>query len=97
MSISDDEVKKLSDLARLNLSEEDRRELTDDLNEILELAEKINEVDTEDVPPTYHALPIENVMREDEQRPSPDPSKVLEHAPDASDGYFVVPRVIDDQ
>lgn len=96
MAISDDEVKKLSDLARLNLSERDRSELTDDLNEILELAEKINEVDTEDVPPTYHALPIENVMRKDEHRPSPDPDKVLEHAPDSSDGYFVVPRVIED-
>jgi aspartyl-tRNA(Asn)/glutamyl-tRNA(Gln) amidotransferase subunit C len=96
MSISDDEVKKLAELSRLNLSDEERDGLTGDLNEILDLAEKIDEVDTEDVEPTYHALPLENVMREDEARESPDSDKVLDHAPDASDGFFNVPGVIED-
>lgn len=97
MSISDQEVRKLAELARLNLSAEEREALTGDLNEILELAEKIDEVDTEGVEPTYHALPIRNVYRSDEHRASPDPHKVLQHAPDHSDGYFVVPRVIGDE
>lgn len=97
MSISDQEVQKLAELARLNLPPEEREALTGDLNEILELAENINEVDTEGVEPTYHALPIENVYRSDEHRASPDPEDVLKHAPDHSDGYFVVPRVIEDE
>ncbi|MFP4687457.1 MAG: Asp-tRNA(Asn)/Glu-tRNA(Gln) amidotransferase subunit GatC [bacterium] len=97
MSVSDQEIKKLATLSRLDLSEQERGELSEDLNEILSLAEKINEVDTSGVEPTYHALPLNNVMRADEERPSPDPQKVLRHAPDASDGYFVVPRVIEEQ
>ncbi|MFB6355406.1 MAG: Asp-tRNA(Asn)/Glu-tRNA(Gln) amidotransferase subunit GatC [bacterium] len=95
MSISDEEIKKLADLSRLNLDSEERDDLTEDLNEILDLAENINEADTEGVDPTYHALPINNVLREDEARPSPDSDKALGHAPDASDGFFVVPQVID--
>jgi len=96
MSISDDEVQKLAHLSRLNLSEKERDQLSDDLNEILELAEKIDGVDTDGVKPTYHALPLENVMREDAHRTSPDPDDVLDYAPDASDGFFNVPGVIDD-
>ncbi len=97
MSMTDQEVQKLAELARLNLPAEERDALTGDLNEILELAEKVDEVDTEGVEPTYHALPIQNVYRSDEHRSSPDPEKVLDHAPDTSDGYFVVPRVIEDE
>lgn len=96
MSISDEELLKLSELARLNLSEEERSGLREDLNEILGLAESIQDLDTGGVEPTYHAMPLENVTREDESRPSPDAAKVLRNAPDSSDGYFVVPRVIED-
>lgn len=97
MGIDDSDVEHLADLARLNLDSDERGELTDDLNEILDFAEKIQELDTEDVEPTYHAMPIENVSGEDESRPSPDPDPVLRNAPDSSDGYFVVPKVIENQ
>lgn len=97
MSISDDEVDHLAELARLDLDEDETESLKDDLNEILDLAEKIQDVDTEDVEPTYHAIPVTDVTREDECHESTDPDKVLKHAPDASDGYFVVPKVIDGQ
>ncbi|MGM0381528.1 MAG: Asp-tRNA(Asn)/Glu-tRNA(Gln) amidotransferase subunit GatC [bacterium] len=96
MAVSGDEVDKLAELSRLKLSESEQEELSGDLGEILEFAEKIKEVDTEDVPPTYHAQPIENVMRPDEQRTSPDPEPVLERAPARSEDYFVVPRVIEE-
>lgn len=96
MSISEDEIDKLSELSRLKLSDSERDELSGELGEILDFAEKIKEVDTEDVEPTYHAQPIENVMRADEQRPSPDPENVLDHAPSRSEDYFVVPRVIEE-
>ncbi len=97
MSINDEEIKKLASLSRLDLSEQERKEINADLKEILGLAEKINEVDTTGVEPTYHALPLNNVMRDDEERPSPDPKKVLKHAPESSDGFFVVPQVIEEQ
>lgn len=95
MSIDDGEVDHLADLARLNLGAEEKTSLKDDLNEILGLAEKIQDVDTEGVEPTYHAYPLENVTRPDEPRDDDSAEKVLEHAPDESDGYFVVPKVID--
>lgn len=93
--IDEAEIDHLAELARLDLDEDQRAQYKEELQDILELAEKVNEVDTEDVPPTYHALPVENVTREDEPRPSPDARKVLDHAPDEADDYFVVPRVID--
>jgi aspartyl-tRNA(Asn)/glutamyl-tRNA(Gln) amidotransferase subunit C len=97
MSISDDEIDHLADLARLDLGEEKKDELEDDLNEILDLAEKIQELDTDDVKPTNHVLPLNDVTREDVVREGSDPEAVLEEAPESSDGYFVVPKVIDNQ
>ncbi|MFB6347143.1 MAG: Asp-tRNA(Asn)/Glu-tRNA(Gln) amidotransferase subunit GatC [bacterium] len=97
MSIDDDEINHLADLARLNLDDAEKDELKDDLNEILGLAEKIQDVDTEGVEPTYHAYPLENVTRPDEPVKQETADKVLENAPDDSDGYFVVPKVIDNQ
>jgi len=95
--MTDEEIDRLAELARIELDNEERRSMREDLSDILELAESIQEVDTEDVPPTYHAVPIDNAFDEDEVRPSLDRESVLDHAPDTSDGYFVVPRVIEDQ
>lgn len=97
MSITDDEVDHLADLARLNLEQDEKTSLKEDLNEILGLAEKIQDVDTEDVEPTYHAYPLENVSRPDRVEENDAAETLLEHAPDESDGYFVVPKVIDNQ
>jgi aspartyl-tRNA(Asn)/glutamyl-tRNA(Gln) amidotransferase subunit C len=96
MSIDDDEIDHLAELARLDLDRDEKKSLEDDLNEILGLAEKIQDVDTEDVEPTYHAMPVTDVTGEDDPQDSIDPETVLEHAPESSDGYFVVPKVIDD-
>lgn len=96
MSIDKNEIDHLAELARLDLDQDEKDSLEGDLNEILELAEKIKDVDTEGVDPTYHAMPVTDVTGEDELHDSPDPEKVLKHAPEASDGYFVVPKVIDD-
>ncbi len=97
MAVIDQEIDKLSRLARLKLSGEEEKELASELDEILELAEKINEVDTEGVEPTYHALPLTNVFREDAVQKSSAAESVLRNAPESSDDYFVVPRVIEDE
>ncbi len=96
MSVVDQEISDLAQLARLNLTPEEKEEMGEDLKEILEFAEKINEVDTEGIEPTYHALPLTNVFREDEERPSPSPASALENSAASVDGYFVVPQVIEE-
>lgn len=96
MSITDREIQHLAELARIILSEEETRRMREELNDILALAESIQEVDTEGIEPTYHVWPLENVFRDDRPGDSTDPDEVLSGAPEASDGYFVVPRVIED-
>jgi aspartyl-tRNA(Asn)/glutamyl-tRNA(Gln) amidotransferase subunit C len=96
MAISKEEVYKVAELARLKLSEEEAERFTSQLNDILEFANKLNELDTDHVEPTSHVLPMINVMREDEVRPSLDREKVLKNAPEHQDGMFRVPAVFEE-
>lgn len=95
MSIAVQDVEHVAKLARLDLSEEEKTKFTEQLNAILKYAEKLNELDTDDVAPTSHVLPIANVMREDEVRPSLPIEKVLLNAPDEEDGQIRVPAVLE--
>lgn len=95
MSISPKDVEHVAKLARLELSEPEKEQFTEQLNAILKYAEKLNSLDTENVEPTSHVLPITNVMREDVQRPSLPIEKVLLNAPDEEDGQFKVPAVLE--
>ena len=96
MAISKEEVYKVAELARLKLSEEEAERFTSQLNDILEFANKLNELDTDHVEPTSHVLPMINVMREDEVRPSLDRELALSNAPLKEDGYFKVPKILED-
>jgi aspartyl-tRNA(Asn)/glutamyl-tRNA(Gln) amidotransferase subunit C len=95
MSITVKDVEHVANLARLELSGEEKTQFTDQLNAILKYAEKLNELNTDDVEPTSHVLPITNVMREDENRPSWPIEKVLLNAPDEEDGQIKVPAVLE--
>ncbi|WP_276357785.1 Asp-tRNA(Asn)/Glu-tRNA(Gln) amidotransferase subunit GatC [Cohnella caldifontis] len=95
MSISAKDVEHVADLARLDLSDEEKDRFAGQLNAILKYAEKLNELDTDGVEPTSHVLPLANVMREDEVRPSWPIEKVLANAPDEEDGQFKVPAVLE--
>jgi aspartyl-tRNA(Asn)/glutamyl-tRNA(Gln) amidotransferase subunit C len=95
LSISVKDVEHVADLARLDLSEEEKDRYAGQLNAILKYAEKLNELDTDGVEPTSHVLPLANVMREDEVRPSWPVEKVLANAPDEEDGQFKVPAVLE--
>ncbi len=96
MAISKEEVYKVATLARLKLSEHEADQFTSQLNDILEFANKLNELDTEHVEPTSHVLPIHNVLREDEVRHSIDRKKALQNAPVQQDGMFYVPAVFEE-
>lgn len=96
MAITREQVKYVAAVARLKLTEEEAEQYTEQINNILQFAEKLNELDTEHVEPTSHVSVAKNVMREDEVRPSLDREKVLQNAPDSQDGMFRVPAVFEE-
>jgi aspartyl-tRNA(Asn)/glutamyl-tRNA(Gln) amidotransferase subunit C len=83
-------------LARLDLTEEERARMQQELTHILEQAERIQALDLEDVEPTSHALKLSNVLRPDEVRESLSQDSALANAPEAAEGRFKVPRIIED-
>jgi aspartyl-tRNA(Asn)/glutamyl-tRNA(Gln) amidotransferase subunit C len=95
MSISINDVEHVAKLARLELNDTEKQQFTEQLNAILKYAEQLTELDTEGVEPTSHAMPLVNVMREDETKPSLPLEKVLLNAPDEEDGQFKVPAVLE--
>ncbi|TJY38525.1 Asp-tRNA(Asn)/Glu-tRNA(Gln) amidotransferase subunit GatC [Cohnella pontilimi] len=95
MSITVKDVEHVAALARLDLSEQEKEAFTGQLNAILGYADKLNELDTSGIEPTSHVLPLFNVMREDEVRPSLPIEEVLANAPEEEDGQFKVPAVLD--
>lgn len=96
MKLSKKEVEHVALLARLELTEEEKERFAEQLSDILTYVEKLQELDTTDVPPTSHVLPLTNVMRQDEPRESLPVEEVLANAPDAAAGCFRVPRIIED-
>lgn len=94
MKISRQDVEHVALLARLELTEQETEEYTEQLNSILEYAAMLDKLDTNAVSPTAHVVPIHNVMREDEVRESIQQEKVLQNAPDPEDGFFRVPKIV---
>lgn len=95
MPVTLKDVEHVAHLARLQLSEVEKTAFLRDLNEILMYVEKINELDTSRVEPTSHVLPLKNVFRADEMKPSPAKEKMLQNAPEAYQGFFKVPPVLE--
>jgi aspartyl-tRNA(Asn)/glutamyl-tRNA(Gln) amidotransferase subunit C len=96
--ITRDEVAHLAHLARLSLDDAALDGLAAQLDVILDAVASISEVtDAADVPPTTHAVPVENVTRPDVIEPSLPRDAVLAGAPEAEDGRFRVPRILDDE
>jgi aspartyl-tRNA(Asn)/glutamyl-tRNA(Gln) amidotransferase subunit C len=95
VSITKKDVDHVAKLARLDLNDTEKDLFTDQLNAILKYAEQHNQLNTEGVVPTSHAMPLVNVMREDVAKPSLPIEKVLMNAPDHEDGQFKVPAVLE--
>lgn len=94
MKITVAEVEHVARLARLEVSTEEKQNLTEQLNEILLYMEKLNELDTSGVAPTSHVVDLHNAFREDIVQESMPRTETLENAPEDNDAEFVVPRVI---
>ena len=94
MSLSADEVRHVGMLARLALTDDEVAELGPQLSQILDYAESVGEVAAADVTPLTHPFPLQNVMREDERRPSLPREVVLAEAPEVREERFAVPRIV---
>lgn len=93
----DIDIAQVARLARIGLSAEELARYSEQLQDILEHAASVQAVDTDDVAPTAHPLPMVNAHRPDEVEPTLDRDEVLGQAPDARDGYFRVPAFKEDE
>ena len=89
--IDRDQVLHVARLARLRLSEAEVERMSRELSGVLDHIEKIEELDLREVEPTSHVMEVENVLRDDEPRPSWPRERVLAEAPDVAAGGFRVP------
>jgi aspartyl-tRNA(Asn)/glutamyl-tRNA(Gln) amidotransferase subunit C len=94
--ISRQDVEHVARLSRLALSAAEAERMREQLSGILAYIDKLRALDTAGVEPTSHAVPLVNVMRADEPTPCLDQDEALANAPDRSDAYFRVPRIIED-
>ena len=92
-----DEVAHLARLARLAVTDAELDVFAGQLEVILGAVARVGEVAADDIPPTSHAVPLQNVFRPDELRPSLDRDKVLAGAPAAEDGRFRVPQILGEE
>src|SRR6266496_1706042 len=93
MAAADFNVKYVAHLARLNLTPQEEQMFGAQLGEVLGYIEKLKEVDVSQVEPTAHAVPLVNVTRPDEVRPSLSNDEALRNAPAKADGLFLVPKI----
>lgn len=94
MKITDQKIKELSHLARLNFDDKDKEKIKVDLGRIIRFCEKLNELDTTNVEPLIYMSDRTNHLRDDVVKPSLNKQTALKNAPDADSDYFRVPKVI---
>ena len=92
--ITDQTMEELEILAKLQLSETERKQSKKEIQRMLDYVELLNRLDTDGVEPLIHLFPVENGFREDEPEESSSREELLKGAPQKKDGQFVVPRTI---
>jgi aspartyl-tRNA(Asn)/glutamyl-tRNA(Gln) amidotransferase subunit C len=95
MKITEETVDKIANLARLEVSPEEKEQLMADMSRILDFMDKLNEVDTANVEPLVYMTSEVNVFREDEVKQEITHEQALQNAPQRSDDYFLVPKVLE--
>ena len=96
-SITREEVAHLARLARIELTGDELDHLAPQLDQIIGLVAQVSDVAADDIPPTSHALPLTNVMREDKDHPCLTPEQALSGAPAAEEQRFRVPRILTEE
>jgi len=96
-AISREDVAHLAALARITMNEAELDHLAKEMAVILDAVARVQEVSGEDVPPTSHPIPVNNVYRDDVVLPSLTPSEALSGAPAQEDGRFKVPQILGEE
>jgi aspartyl-tRNA(Asn)/glutamyl-tRNA(Gln) amidotransferase subunit C len=96
-AISREEVAHLARLSRLAVTEQELDQFAGQLDVILQSVARVGEVAADDIPPTSHSVPLTNVYRDDVPQPSLTQDEALSGAPDAFEGRFRVPRILDEE
>jgi aspartyl-tRNA(Asn)/glutamyl-tRNA(Gln) amidotransferase subunit C len=94
--IDEIEVRKVAKLARLDLSDEEVKEFSVQLNAIIGYVERMNELNTDGIEPLAHCLPISNVFRKDIVKESLGTEKTLANAPQKDGAFFKVPKILEE-
>lgn len=89
------DVKYVANLARIKLTRDEERKFSEQLKHILGYIEKLRELDVSNVEPTAHAIPLVNVARKDDVRPSMPHEDALRNAPSKANGLFLVPKIVE--
>jgi len=92
---NDFDVKYVANLARIYLTPEEEQKFGSQLNHILGYIEKLRELDISNVQPTAHAMPMVNVARRDDVRPSIPHEEAMRNAPAKANGLFLVPKIVE--
>jgi len=95
MSAGQVDVKYVANLARLALTPEEEQKFGAQLGQVLGYVEKLNQLDVSHVEPMAHAVPLINVTRSDETRPSISNDEALRNAPLKANGLFIVPKIVE--
>jgi aspartyl-tRNA(Asn)/glutamyl-tRNA(Gln) amidotransferase subunit C len=95
MKLSIKEVEHVAELGRLELTDEEKNRFAEQLSNILTHIEKLNQLDTTNIEPTSHVLPIKNIFREDTIQAHLEGDS-LSNAPDKDKGYYKVPKIIEE-
>ncbi|KAF0181964.1 MAG: gatC [Nitrospirae bacterium] len=93
--ITQDDVRKIADLSRLALRDGEAEAFGAQLNSILTYVQQMNALDTSAIEPTSHVIPLQNIVREDVVRASLPREAALQNAPDATDLFYRVPKIIE--
>ncbi len=95
MKITKEQVLHVAALARLKFTPEEEEMFRTQLGDIIDLADKLNDLNVENIKPTAQVLQIQNVYREDVRKDSYPREKILANAPEQSDGCYIVPKIVD--
>ncbi|MCE5187019.1 MAG: Asp-tRNA(Asn)/Glu-tRNA(Gln) amidotransferase subunit GatC [Planctomycetaceae bacterium] len=95
--IDESQVRKVAQLSRLELSDEEVTQFSGQFSAILEYIEKLNELNTDGVEPLAHCVPMHNVLRQDIPEPSLSNEQALANAPDREGEFFKVPKILEEQ
>ena len=95
MKLTREDIESVAYLSRLELSEQEKDDLTGHINQLLGNFEQLQKIDTDDVEPTSHVIPVSNVFRSDVSRPSLPADEVVSNGPQVASDCFVVPRIVE--